>query len=220
MMNSIRPWQISLVIHLGLFLTFILLSQMQIPSSDEVIEIPIIYQAPEEVQNLAKKEDKPQVVLKSVNTTEQDVAPKNTRQVFGANRDSLSDASDKEGIAVKKGNTLTKEQDNEILKESDAGTLPTPTEEYLGSEMPSVISQVRPVYPKEARDKKIEGPVVIDILIDAAGKVRDAKILQGEMIFRGPALDAIKKFIFRPAQTDGQKVAVRIRYTLNFKLEF
>ena len=86
--------------------------------------------------------------------------------------------------------------------------------------MPSVLSEVKPAYPKEARDTKTEGRVILDILIDSAGKVRDAKFIEGEAIFRIPAVQAIRKFLFRPAKTDGKAVAVRIRYTLNFKLEF
>lgn len=219
MTATLKPWQISLLVHLSLVVMFISLTKLRL-STEETFEVPIVVEEPKEVQNLAKAEEKPQVVLKSVNKAEQDLTPKEARQVFGANRESYTDASDKEGIDAKKGNTLAKAEDKEVLLDSDASSLPTPTEEYLVSEMPSVLSEVKPVYPKEARESKIEGRVILDILIDGAGKVRDAKVVEGEDIFRKPALDAIKKFLFKPAKTDGQAVAVRIRYTLNFKLEF
>lgn len=214
-----KPWQSSLLIHLSLVVVFFALTLIKF-TSKETYEVEIFVEEPKEVQNLAKAEEKPQVVLKSVNKIEQDLAPKDARQVFGASRDSLTDENATNGIEAKKGNTLAKADDKEVLLDSDVTALPTPTEEYLVSEMPSVLSEVKPVYPKEARDSKNEGRVVLDILIDGAGKVRDAKILEGEAIFRNPAIEAIKKFIFRPAKTDGKPVAVRIRYTLNFKLEF
>lgn len=217
--STLKPWQASFLIHLSFVVVFIALTQMRF-SPEETYEVPIVIEEPKEVQNLAKAEEKPQVVLKSVNKIEQDLAPKEARQVFGASRDSLTDENATDGIEAKKGNTLAKAEDKEVLLDSDATSLPTPTEEYLVSEMPSVLSEVKPAYPKEARDNKTEGRVVLDILIDGAGKVRDAKVLEGEAIFRSPAIDAIKKFIFRPAKTDGKPVAVRIRYTLNFKLEF
>jgi protein TonB len=218
MILTLRPWQISLIIHLGIILVFVMLTQINFQT--ELIDVPVIYEVPQEVQNLTKIEEKPQVVLKSVNKAAQDHAAKNARQIFGTSRDSHTDTSDSEGVEAKKGNTLAKISDDLVLKDTDAGALPTPTEEYLVSEMPAVVLEVIPVYPKEARDKKIEGSVVIDILIDDLGKVRDAKVLEGPEIFRNPALEAIKKFRFRPAKTENQAVAVRIRYTLNFKLEF
>jgi protein TonB len=217
--STLKPWQASFLIHLSFVVIFIALTQMRF-SLEETYEVPIVIEEPKEVQNLAKAEEKPQVVLKSVNKAEQDLTPKEARQVFGASRDSLTDENATDGIEAKKGNTLAKAEDKEVLLDSDATSLPTPTEEYLVSEMPSVLSEVKPAYPKEARDSKTEGRVVLDILIDGTGKVRDAKVLEGEAIFRSPAIDAIKKFIFRPAKTDGKPVAVRIRYTLNFKLEF
>ena len=99
-------------------------------------------------------------------------------------------------------------------------SLPTPTEEYLVSEMPVPLSEVRPVYPKEARDKQIEGSVAMDILIDESGKVRQVNVIEGSEIFRASALVAMQKFLFRPAKVDGKPVAVRIRYSIKFKLEF
>jgi periplasmic protein TonB len=118
------------------------------------------------------------------------------------------------------GNTLSKASDSEVLKDSDADSLPSPVEEYLVSEMPSVLSEVRPQYPKEAREKQIEGSVVMDVLIDALGKVREVKIIEGLVVFRSGAVEAMKKFRFKPAVIDGKPVAVRIRYSLKFELEF
>lgn len=220
-MNStmLRPWQVSLLIHLGCVLIFFALTKIQ-SSNEDTYEIPLAIEVPKEVQNLTKVEEKPQVILKSVNKTEQELVSKKARQVFGAHRDSHTDSQDKEGIEAKKGNTLAKEADTTVLQDSDSSLLPTPTEEYLVSEMPTVLSEVKPIYPKAARDEKTEGAVVMDILIDGNGRVREAKILEGLEIFRRPAMDAILKFLFRPAKTDGKTVAVRIRYTLNFKLEF
>jgi len=185
-----------------------------------VIEVPIEISAPPEVQNLTEVQEKPKVVVKSVNEPEPTATE--ARQVFGANRNSYTDESvgDDEAVSAKKGNTLAKESDKEVLKDSDADSLPTPTEEYLVSEMPSVLSEVRPQYPPQARAEGLEGAVVMDILIDEKGKVRQASLVEGPEIFRAGALEAIKKFLFRPAQVDGSAVAVRIRYTLKFQLEY
>lgn len=214
----LKPWQLSFLIHATLVVGFFLVTTLKIPDR-EIIEVPVEINEPKEVQNIAEVKEKPKVVLKSVNEPVPDAAPK--REVFGANRNSYTDESaGDEGVTAKKGNTLAKETDESILKDSDADTLPAPTEEYLVSEMPTVLAEVRPVYPKEAREKRIEGSVAMDVLIDDKGKVRQVSVIEGPEIFRAGAIEAMKKFSFRPAKVDGKPVAVRIRYSLKFQLEY
>jgi outer membrane biosynthesis protein TonB len=60
----------------------------------------------------------------------------------------------------------------------------------------------------------------MDILVDQNGVVRQANVVEGEDIFRMGAIDAMKKFKFKAAEVDGRAVAVKIRYTLRFLLEY
>lgn len=215
---ALRPWQLSFLVHATLVLAFLILTFLKLPES-EVYEVPIEVNAPQEVQNLTEVKEKPKVVLKSVNEPIPESKP--SREIFGANRNSYTDASvGAEGVEIKKGNTLAKEMDSTRLEDSDADTLPTPTEEYLVSEMPSVLSEVRPVYPKEAREKQLEGTVALDVLIDEKGLVRQVNVIEGQDIFRQAAMNAMKSYKFRPAKVDGKSVAVRIRYSINFQLEY
>ncbi len=205
--------------HGGLAILFLMI--LRVPSFEvEKIEVPIQVEAPLVPQQLTKVIEKPKVVLKSVNETPKTLGPK--REVFGASRKSHTDDSvnEREAVDAKKGNTLTKASDKEILQDSDADSLPDPTEEYLVSEMPTVLEEVRPAYPKEARDQRLEGAVVMDILIDQNGLVRKAQVVEGLTLFVNGALEAIKKFKFKPAEVDGRPVAVNIRYTLRFQLEY
>lgn len=184
----------------------------------EVYEIPIAYNTPKDIQNLNEVKEKPKVALKSVNEVVPDTRP--SREIFGASRDSYTDESvGKEGISAKKGNTLAKEVDKTIILDSDSTALPKPTDEYLVSEMPVLLSEVRPTYPKEAKDKGIEGSLTLDVLIDEKGLVRQVSVIEGLEVFKISALEAMKKFLFRPAVVDGKPVAVRIRYSIKFKLE-
>ncbi len=213
--GSLRPWKISLFFHLSL--TAFFLSLTLIPKSFKPYEVQIEISMPTEVQNLDEIKEQPNVVLKSVNETEAEVLK--SRQVFGTSRDSYTDER-ADGVEAKKGNTLAKEKDDVVLQDSDSTSLPTPTEDYLVSEMPLVISEIRPVYPKEAKDNRLEGSVALDVLIDELGNVRLVSVIEGADIFRAGAIEAMRKFKFKPARVDGKSVAVRIRYTLNFKLEF
>lgn len=217
-MQALRPWQVSSIFHLGCLLLIVAVGFLRVPPI-EVYEVPIEVNQPKEIQNLTDVTEKPKVVLKSINEAVPDSKP--AREIFGASRDSYTDKSvGDEGVDAKKGNTLAKEVDKTVLLDSDAGSLPTPTEEYLVSEMPVPLSEVRPTYPKEAKEKSIEGSVAMDVLIDEAGKVRQVSVIEGAEIFRASALEAMKKFLFKPAKVDGKPVAVRIRYSINFKLEF
>ncbi len=217
--HSFKPWQLSLSFHILFGLIFLALIFM--PKTNSFYEIPIEIsdqiKIPEEIQNLNEIKENPKVVLKSIN----EVKPTetSTREIFGTSRESYTDTA-ADGLDVKKGNTLTKEKDELKLEDSDSTALPTPTEEYLVSEMPVVISEVRPVYPKQAKDQQLEGSVALDVLIDDLGKVRLVKVIEGADVFRIGAIEAMKQFRFKPATVDGKSVAVRIRYTLNFKLEY
>jgi protein TonB len=211
----LRPWQLSFMIHAATASLLIILARMPLPAPS-VIEVPIEVSTPKEAQKLMEVQEKPKVVLKSVNQPSTGEA----REIFGASRRSHTDESDAEGLQVKKGTTLTKEADREILKDSDADSLPVPTEEYLVSEMPSVLSEVRPLYPKEAREKQLEGAVVMEVLIDNKGVVREVGVIEGPEIFRNLGVEAMRKFRFSPAKVDGNPVAVKIRYTLKFQLDY
>ena len=217
-MQALRPWHLSFLFHAGLALAVVALSYLRLTPT-EYYEVPIEINAPKEVQNLNEIKERPKVALKSINESIPDTKP--AREVFGTSRDSYTDEGlGKEGVAAKKGNTLAKEVDATKLLDSDAASLPTPTEEYLVSEMPVPISEVRPVYPKEAKAKQLEGSVAMDVLIDETGKVRQVGVIEGPEIFKTSALEAMKKFLFRPAKVDGKPVAVRIRYSIKFMLEF
>lgn len=84
---------------------------------------------------------------------------------------------------------------------------------------PKVAKEVKATYPEEAKKAGVDGPVVLDILIDRTGKVRDVKVVSGPGYgLNESALDAIQKFEFQPALKGSESVAVKIRYTYRFKL--
>ncbi len=184
---------------------------------------------------LEKKEEIPLENLKVIeNPTDKKVKPainpvvapapvKPVNEVFGLNRKALT--GNAEGaVEVKQGNTIAKENDNKTLGKDDPdfvpADVPVPAEEYLVSEMPKVLSEFRTPYPKLAKEKNIEGPVVLDIIVDQNGKVRWAKLISGPGFgLNEAALESIYKFVFKPARIDQASVAVKIRYAILFVLE-
>jgi protein TonB len=169
----------------------------------DVIEMPSV--APRALPPQARAIEKPKE------------APIPKRAVFGASRRSIT--SD-EGLTTKAGNTVAKTPDSEKLNSDDDDQLPIPTEEFMVSEMPTLLNEVRVPYPEEARKKRIEGVVIMDILVDAQGRVRQAVLVSGPGEgLNEAALQAIKSFQFKPARVEQQPVAVRIRYAYRFLLE-
>jgi periplasmic protein TonB len=143
--------------------------------------------------------------------------PPVTKQVFGIHRKAVTGDS---GVAVKAGNTLAKEVDQTKLSDDDPDSLPIPAEEYLVTSMPQIKNEFKIPYPPEAREKGITGKVILDILIDSEGKVRQASLVKGLGFgLDEAALVGVKNFEFSPAKVGNQKVAVKIRYAINFVLE-
>jgi protein TonB len=86
---------------------------------------------------------------------------------------------------------------------------------------PVAISTPKPFYPYRAKRRKIEGKVVLHIVISAQGEVSDLKLISAEPTgyFEDAALKAVKKWKFKPGQVDGENVAVKREQTIKFSLE-
>ena len=144
------------------------------------------------------------------------------RAVFGISKSTLTEEPDRNepGVEVKAGNTLAVAPDDRKLEPGDEASLPIPTEEFLVTRMPVMLAEVRIPYPQEARENGIEGPVVMDLLIDDRGGVREAKLIEGPApVLNDAALEAVKRIQFKPALVVDKPVAVRIRYIYRFVLE-
>jgi protein TonB len=140
------------------------------------------------------------------------------RKIFGATRGAqTSTASD---LAVKAGNTVAKTPDQERLRPEDEQALPIPADEFLVTAMPKLLADRRVPYPPEAKKAGVQGAVVFDLLIDAAGKVREARLVQGPGFgLNEAAAAAVVELRFEPARVEEKPVAVRIRYAYRFVLE-
>ncbi|MEW6207105.1 MAG: TonB family protein, partial [Acidobacteriota bacterium] len=80
-----------------------------------------------------------------------------------------------------------------------------------------VLSQVSPIYPSEARARRISGDVVVEVEISKKGKVKSARVISGHILLREAALTAARKWKFTPATLDGQPVKSTRRLTFRFQ---
>jgi TonB family protein len=82
---------------------------------------------------------------------------------------------------------------------------------------PEAVSQVAPVYPAELRKAKIEGSVTLAFLLNESGRVEDARVENSSRPeFEKPALDAIRRWRFRPGMKSGQPVRTYMRIPIKF----
>lgn len=211
--NWRHPLTQSILLHLGIAIAFGILFFK--PKTEKKIVYFEVYEAPKAVPKTLNLEPP------KLDTVKPAPPPPDTKKVFGVSRKAITTNSTDSNIAeIKAGNTVAKEIDDLKLDPNDADSLPIPADEFLVTSMPVLVSEVRIPYPEEAKKAGIEGPVIMELLIDALGKVRQVNLIKGPGFgLNEAALAAINSFQFRPARIKDQSVAVKIRYTYRFVLE-
>ena len=82
------------------------------------------------------------------------------------------------------------------------------------------LRKVEPVYPRLAREARLEGRVMLMLTVDRFGRVTAAKALSGPDILRSAALEAALQWTWEPSRTkDGVAVATYIPLPMEFKLQ-
>jgi TonB family protein len=82
----------------------------------------------------------------------------------------------------------------------------------------SVLHRVEPEYPESARERQIQGPVVLDVHIGQDGLVQQMTLVSGQPLLAQAAKDAVQQWRFRPRVVDGRPATMQTRITLNFRL--
>lgn len=82
------------------------------------------------------------------------------------------------------------------------------------------VRTVPPVYPTEMRRNNINGVVTVACRINPKGEVEDVTVVKAsDEAFRQAALDAVRKWKFKPARRDGVEVPIRVSIPIFFKIE-
>jgi len=79
-----------------------------------------------------------------------------------------------------------------------------------------IVQKVQPTYPADAKKSGIEGSVVLDVLITAAGDVTDVKVVKGPEELREAASAAVRQWKYAPDNVD-TRATLTIRYRLDKK---
>jgi TonB family protein len=88
-----------------------------------------------------------------------------------------------------------------------------------GTTAPRVDSKVEPKYSEEARAAKLQGTVVLSVIVGTDGIVHDAQILRGVGLgLDENAIEAVNQWRFKPGAREGQPVKIRATIEVNFRL--
>lgn len=81
------------------------------------------------------------------------------------------------------------------------------------------IKRVQPTYPPLARAQNVSGTVEVEADINEEGDVVKVKAVSGPVLLRAAAEEALLKWKFRPASTNGINVASKARVKMTFSIK-
>lgn len=84
-----------------------------------------------------------------------------------------------------------------------------------------LIKKVRPIYPREAKYAGIQGTVRMSAVINKTGDVVDLEVIDGPIELVVSAVNAVRKWKYRPYLMDGAPVeVVHTEVVVNYALQF
>jgi TonB family protein len=106
---------------------------------------------------------------------------------------------------------------------------PPPPAEFVDGQAPVRVGgnirppvktrDVKPVYPPEAFESRVQGVVIMEATIDPLGNVSSARVLRSQPLLDQAALEAVSQWQFTPTLVNGVAVPVIMTVTVNFTLQ-
>jgi TonB family protein len=101
------------------------------------------------------------------------------------------------------------------------GAVPLPTKVRVSTGVSTglLLKKITPVYPEEARHDRIQGSVVLKVIINKAGDIADMEVVSGPVELVVSAVNAVRKWKYRPYLLQGDPVAVETQVVVNYALQ-
>jgi TonB family protein len=81
-----------------------------------------------------------------------------------------------------------------------------------------VVQKVAPKYPDGALKAKLQGTVVLDVVVGLSGEVGQVAVVSGDATLAQAAIEAVKQWKYKPYEVNGSPVEMETEVTFNFKL--
>lgn len=97
---------------------------------------------------------------------------------------------------------------------------PPPRVVRVGGKMvaPELVRRVSPAYPELARLARVDGVVILEAQVDIRGRVKTVKVLRGQPLLDEAAIEAVKRWRYRPLLLNGVPTEFILTVTLMFNL--
>lgn len=82
-----------------------------------------------------------------------------------------------------------------------------------------LISKVEPVYPMLAMQARIQGQVLLHAIISRTGEITELSLISGHPMLAPAAIDAVRRWRYRPFLLNGEPIEVETSVTVNFQLQ-
>jgi protein TonB len=83
---------------------------------------------------------------------------------------------------------------------------------------PALVKRVEPTYPPVAVAAKLTGTVILEVIVDEQGGVRDVTVLRSVGALDRAAIEAVKQWQYTPLVLNGIPTPFVVTVTLNFSL--
>ena len=81
-----------------------------------------------------------------------------------------------------------------------------------------LIKKVNPLYPPLARQARIQGTVIVKIVINKFGNVQSLELVKGHPLLAPAAFEAVMQWKYRPYLSNGEAKEVETNVQVNFVL--
>ena len=81
-----------------------------------------------------------------------------------------------------------------------------------------LIHKITPVYPNLAKQARIQGQVLLQATIGEDGAIQNLQVISGHPMLVGAAIDAVKRWRYKPYLLNNEPVDVETQITVNFTL--
>jgi TonB family protein len=83
----------------------------------------------------------------------------------------------------------------------------------------NLLTKAVPVYPPEAKKAKIQGAVVLSVVIGEDGNVKDIQVLSGPNELQQSSIDAVRQWRYKPYLLNGNPVEVKTTIHIIYSLQ-
>ena len=82
-----------------------------------------------------------------------------------------------------------------------------------------LIKRVEPVYPESAINARVQGKIILRIVVDKDGNVTDVRVIAGHPLLDDAAINAVRQWKYSQTLLNGKPVPVVATVTVYFKLQ-